>query len=82
MRKVAVCPKDPSHATFVAHAVVTEEWLVNKYGDFQDVWDDSNNETVCKPDPQNGWTCSECNEKAVFHDEPSPKREPKPEVVT
>ena len=60
----ASCPKNPAHNRFVTVAHVTEDWVVNEYGEFIEVQNDSEVEVVAPPDPDNFWVCNECGTTA------------------
>ena len=61
----AVCPNNPNHKRFGVTAHVTQDWIVNEDGDFEecvlacvDVTHEPNSEDV--------WECIECGTEAIF----------------
>ena len=60
----ATCPKDETHKRFITVATVTEDWIVDSWGDFLDDYGESNGDVIHHPDPGNIWTCAECGEEA------------------
>jgi hypothetical protein len=60
----ATCPKDPSHKRFITVAHVTEDWVVDPYGNYQDKFGDEM-EVVADPHPDNTWTCATCGATAT-----------------
>ena len=64
----ATCPNDPTHEYFVTVAYVSEDWIVDSAGNFQDVehrypWE-GERQVLHRPDPGNIWTCRECGAAA------------------
>lgn len=59
----AVCPNNPEHKTFLTTAHVQELWEVDSNGNFERVVETI--QTVHQPDPDNEWTCSECDAQAI-----------------
>ena len=63
----ATCPNSPDHKYFVTVAYVSEDWIVDEHGNFQDVEtgpDKDPSQVLHKPDPGNVWTCRECGAEA------------------
>lgn len=58
MRK-RICPTDPGHKRFHTVAHVTEDWLVDEYGNFIEGRHDDC-EVLQGPNHYNIWTCAEC----------------------
>jgi len=58
-----VCPDKPNHNRFSVTAHVTEEWIVNETGEFQEVTG-SSGEVLHRPDSQDYYVCIECNTQA------------------
>ena len=64
MTKVARCPEDSSHNSFVTSATVVEDWVVDAYGDWQGTVECA--EVLHRPSDDNVWTCATCGTQAVF----------------
>ena len=65
MDKIATCPTpgcDEGRWITVAH--VSEDWVVDANGNFQDNL--GSIDVVSNPDPDNMWTCDTCGKEAVF----------------
>ena len=56
----ATCPEDPKHRTFLTTVHVAEEWVVDRNGDFLEVYEDTVRETTHGPHPDNEWVCQIC----------------------
>lgn len=63
---MAVCPNDPEHKSFSTCATVMEDWVVDKYGEFQSTI--ASIDTVHGPDPDNYWQCNVCGRDAIIVD--------------
>lgn len=63
----ASCPKNPDHKRFVTVAHITQDWVVNEHGEFEDVHG-SDGEVVADPNPDNTWNCHECGALAEVTD--------------
>jgi hypothetical protein len=61
----ATCPNDPNHKEFLTVAHVTEDWVVDEFGEFVEIWDQNQTEVVANPHPDNTWTCKICGATAV-----------------
>ncbi len=59
----AVCPKDPTHKQFVTVAYISQDWLVDEKGNFEEVFG-YESQTLHGPNFDNIWTCSICGEVA------------------
>lgn len=59
----AVCPKDGRHDLFVTTAHVVEEWIVDRNGNYIDLFDTL--ETVHGPAEGNIWACHICGTQAI-----------------
>ena len=59
----ATCPNNPDHDTFVTVAHVSEDWLVDRDGNFLE--SRGTLETVADPNAANTWTCHVCDAEAV-----------------
>lgn len=64
MRFRAFCPNNPEHKRFITVAHVSEDWIVDEWGDFLKVALSSEGQTVSGPNPDNTWTCEECGATA------------------
>ena len=60
----AVCPNNSNHKMFITVAHVSEDWVVDDVGNFQEVA--NNGETVAGPCFDNLWTCNDCGAEAVI----------------
>jgi len=58
-----ICPKNNEHLLFITVAHISEFWIVDGDGNFEEI--DSPGEIVAKPDPLNSWTCVECGTEAI-----------------
>lgn len=54
------CPNDASHDRFVTVVHVTEDWIVNSKGEFEEVFEGGGGEVVHGPHPDNMYTCATC----------------------
>jgi len=61
----ATCPNDPNHKEFITVAHVTEDWVVDPYGNFVKIWDRNQTEVVADPHPDNTWNCAVCGAEAT-----------------
>lgn len=61
----ATCPNDPNHKEFITVAHVTEDWVVDPYGNFVEIYDQNQTEVVADPHPDNYWTCKVCGAQAT-----------------
>ena len=59
-----VCPTDPTHNRFIATAHVTEDWIVDGFGDFIELATTPPGEVVHRPDAEDIWTCAFCGTEA------------------
>lgn len=64
----ARCPHSPEHHRFITTAHVSQDWIVDREGNFIDEVP-GNNEIVAKPRKGNIWTCAECGATAIVTDE-------------
>lgn len=62
MSIIATCPTSPSHERFITVAHVSEDWEVDRHGNF--VQAAGGGETVAPPMIGNTWTCVECGAEA------------------
>ena len=60
---IHVCPKDPTHKTFLTTAAVGQEWEVDEDGEFIEVTDDCL-QVIAGADDLNQWNCAVCGEYA------------------
>lgn len=65
--KIAVCPRDSKHTSFITTAHEAHDWLVDGHGNF--IEDKGCFEVTHKPDVDNTWTCNICGEIAEWRDE-------------
>jgi len=63
----ATCPNDASHSEFITVAHVTEDWVVDRAGNFLEKYG-YDQETVAGPDSGNEWTCKVCGAVAKVED--------------
>ena len=63
----ARCPNNDAHDRFRTVAHVTEDWEVDKHGDFVRVLDTG--EVVHPPSVDNIWNCLECGAEADIDDD-------------
>jgi hypothetical protein len=61
----ATCPTSPDHKRFYTVAHVSETWIVDPEGNWQETAEDPG-DIVAKPDPDNTWQCVECGKEANF----------------
>lgn len=61
----AVCPNNPNHKRFAVVAHVTQEWVVDNKGVFQECTEDCIDITHY-PDSEDYWECMECGAEAIF----------------
>ena len=54
------CPRQPQHDKFITVAHVTQDWIVDKAGNFQEVIGPHAIETVAGPTVGNDFTCVAC----------------------
>lgn len=65
----ATCTNNPNHDRFVTVAHVTEDWIVDSAGDFQEVAADNDTQVTHGPNPGNTWTCHVCGAEASVQEE-------------
>jgi hypothetical protein len=63
MTVTATCPTDPAHARFITTVHVTEDWIVDRQGNWIETAEASG-EVSFGPDPGNIWTCADCGAQA------------------
>ncbi len=61
----AVCPKNPDHKRFGVTAHVTQDWIVDEDGFFEECTCDCT-EVTHEPNEEDIWTCAECGAEAIF----------------
>jgi len=59
----ATCSKNKDHDKFVTVAHVSEDWVVDREGNW--ISTIGSQETVAHPHPENTWTCYLCGEPAI-----------------
>ena len=64
---MAICPKCKDHQHFITTAHVVQEWVVDAYGEFQEVNEDCI-EVAADPCIENTWSCNECGSEAIMID--------------
>jgi len=63
----AFCPKDKLHRRFITTAHVTQEWIVNEHGDWEETIAECI-DIVAGPTKGNIWECEICGSEAdVFY---------------
>jgi len=63
----AVCPNNPEHDEFITVAHISQDWLVDRHGNFLEEVEHCL-ETVARPRSGNSWTCNVCGADAVVKD--------------
>lgn len=61
----ARCPNNPEHDQFITVAHVTEDWVVDREGNFLEEAPAQDKQTVHGPTVGNTWTCRECGADAI-----------------
>ena len=58
------CPKDAGHKQFITVVHVTEDWIVDNTGTFEEIHPASEAVVVAGPTIGNTFTCHECGAEA------------------
>jgi hypothetical protein len=61
----ATCPKNPKHGKFVTVAHVSEDWIVDPNGNFLELPENPERQTVHGPTIGNTWSCAICGAEAI-----------------
>lgn len=61
---IAICPNGCELKRFVTVVHVTEDWIVDQTGQFQEIHASSEAHVVAEPNPNNTWLCLECGSEA------------------
>jgi len=66
----ARCPKNPEHKEFHTNATVSETWLVDESGNWQDTTSSGDGEVIDPPSSGNMWECAapDCGAEAIVED--------------
>ena len=67
-KRIAVCPRDVRHDTFITVVHATEDWVVDRDGDFVRLADNPDQQIVHGPSEDNDWVCTVCGSCADFVD--------------
>jgi len=60
---IATCPNNHQHKKFITVAHVTEDWIVDEYGNFIERY--GARETTHGPNVGNTWVCNTCGDIAI-----------------
>lgn len=61
----AVCPNNKEHKRFITVAHISQEWVVDENGNFEEIATECI-ETVASPDAGNTWNCAICKAEALL----------------
>lgn len=67
-KRIAVCPTDIRHDKFVTVAHVSENWIVDREGNFERVASNPDQQMIHGPTEDNEWRCATCGSCADFTD--------------
>lgn len=56
------CPTSPDHKQFTTPAVVSETWTVDAHGDFIEIFPNSEEQVIKRPDSQSDYECLSCGQ--------------------
>lgn len=62
------CPHCGNTERFIAPAVVVQDWIVDKDGEYIDTYEDCI-DVITYPDEEITWYCAECYEEAIIVEE-------------